>query len=71
MNATDIVGFTHSDGYVLCTDCEDGSTVDENNESGYVFPIFASDEWDYPGPSCDICLEKIDVVLLDVLEDEE
>ena len=72
MNSTDIVGFTHSDGYALCNEHADyGEMTDDNNESGKVQPIFADTEWEYPGPCCDVCFELLDVVLLDVPEMEE
>ena len=59
----DIVGYTHSSGYCLCTDCEDGTTVDEGNESGFVFPIFEDAEFD-SYPTCDHCNQTIEDVCL-------
>jgi hypothetical protein len=57
--AVTIVGFTHSGGYALCPEhAEYGNMVDEGNETGSVFPIFATDETD-SDISCDVDLNVI------------
>jgi len=54
-----IVGYTHSGGYALCPEhADDGNMVDEGNETGYVYPIFATDETD-SDIYCDVDLEVI------------
>lgn len=64
----DIVGYTHSDGYALCTDhaidrrTKEGIKRDSGNESGYVQPIFEDSEWD-SYPSCDVCHCEIETSL--------
>jgi hypothetical protein len=58
-----IVGYMHSDGYCLCANCEDGTTIDLGNDTGVMYPMFEIDEWEYH-PRCDNCLEKIDVTLI-------
>jgi hypothetical protein len=69
MRSDTVVGYTHSDGYMLCVDhardnrTKTGLKKDTGNETGYVYPIFASSEWDYY-PSCDICHDKIEDVQL-------
>jgi hypothetical protein len=41
----EIVGYTSSGGYALCPEHADyGQRADENNETGFVFPIFVTDE---------------------------
>jgi len=54
-----IVGYTHSGGYALCPrHASEGALEDENNETGYVYPVFATDE----GAEelvCDVCLERL------------
>jgi len=72
VNVTEVVGYTHSDGYVLCPKHADyGDMIDTGNESGKVYPIFAGDEWDY-APTCDVtdCDFEIDVVIIGESDDE-
>lgn len=46
------------DGYCYCNDCvpTDFKSTDK--------AILRTDEWDYPGPSCDICNKKLPVKLI-------
>ena len=55
MNSCEIVGWTHPDGYCLCTG--------HGSDDGICQPIFASSEWDHY-PTCDECHEKIEAVSL-------
>ncbi len=61
VHSTNIVGYTHSDGYCLCvehgTDTQGNELPDPGNETGKVFPIFAGDETD-TDLICDVCLSK-------------
>lgn len=60
--STDIVGYTHSDGYCLClthgTDEQGNELPDPGNESGKVQPIFAGDETD-TDLICDACYSEL------------
>jgi hypothetical protein len=57
--AVTVIGYTHSGGYALCPKhAEYGNMRDEGNETGYVFPIFATDETD-SDISCDVDLNVI------------
>jgi hypothetical protein len=58
-SCTDIVGYTHSDGYCLCPEhAKYGRMKDTGNETGKVYPIFACDETDND-LTCDVCNETI------------
>jgi len=69
MNCTDIVGYTHSDGYCLCTlhgtDDRGNELPDAGNESGKVQPIFACEETD-TDLICDACFTELHAAGKDV-----
>lgn len=56
MKAWDYDAVTY-DGAVYCVGCLPKGV---NVNSDDVHPIFASDEWDYPGATCDVCGETHD-----------
>lgn len=62
MHATDIIGYTHSDGYCLCpehgTDDQGNELPDPGNETGHVYPIFANAETDHD-MICDACFTEL------------
>jgi hypothetical protein len=57
VSATDIIGWAMEDGYMLCPSCYE-ELDDEEKEHGS--PEFAGAEVDFPGSSCDNCLERIE-----------
>lgn len=58
MNSTDIIGWTSPHGFVICDEC-----AGEVQRSEF-FPIFAGEEWNEPGPTCDWCHKPIEGVSL-------
>ncbi len=51
-----ITGYADTvNGVTYCPDCVDESDKEE------LTPIYDIDEWDAPGPSCDTCLELIEI----------
>ena len=52
----EITGYADTvNGCAYCLYC-----VDEGDKELFT-PIFLGDEWDAPGPSCDSCLELIEI----------
>jgi len=50
----EITGYTHEDGFAICTDCVKPQEIEN------LAPITLGSEWDSP-PSCDRCHEMIEV----------
>jgi hypothetical protein len=61
VKCTDVVGYTTSDGGVLCVPCHDKTLVETDDL--FIHPIFVSSEWDYE-VVCDVCLEPIEHITI-------
>ena len=65
-SVTDVVGCT-DDGMASCLEhCPDKKCCELEHGA-----IFVGSEWDYPGPSCDVCLQRIEGVTLLHSSEEE
>jgi hypothetical protein len=68
-----IIGYTHSDGYALCSFHGHDEMKDTGNESGHVQPVFDFMEDGYD-LTCDVCHEPLmerDTLSLDDTEEGE
>ena len=66
MKAYDYDAVTY-DGQVYCTEC-----LPEEAREVEVMPIFASEEWEHPGATCDACGHTHDyMAVYGVPEDDE
>ncbi len=66
---TEITGYADTEnGVVYCLDCrkewkeQQACGLQPHNDE--LTPIFLGDEWDAPGPVCDICFELIETNII-------
>ena len=56
-HATDIIGYTHEDGYALCVD--HGAPIDTNEDGSPVSPVFADMSSEWADLYCDACSQRV------------